>query len=84
VQVPLGVRVTDPVTLAIDEGTPESFTLQGCTANGCFAGGPAAQALLDRLRGGQTIRISFLNLGGDTVAVTMPLRGFAVAHDKIR
>lgn len=84
VQVPLGVRVTDPVMVSVDESTPERLTVQGCTPNGCFAGGPAEAALVERLRTGQNVRISFANLGGDTVAVTMPLRGFALAHDKIR
>src|SRR5262245_16813193 len=82
--LPLGVQVTDPVTLQVDQGAVERYPMQMCTQAGCAAGAPASDALIGALRSGQTLKVAFLSAAGQTVTVTMPLLGFVLAYDKIK
>lgn len=83
-QIPLGILVTEPSTLKIDEGQAEKFVIQTCTQQGCFAGGALPDPLLAAMRTGRELKVSFSNLNKQTVIVAMPLAGFALAYDKIK
>jgi invasion protein IalB len=84
VQLPLGIQVTDKVTLRVDEGQTEGFPIQTCTQTGCLIGAPASDALISALRGGRELKLAFHSAAKQTITVTMPLAGFALAYDKIR
>jgi invasion protein IalB len=84
VQLPLGIHVTDKITLRVDEGQPEGYPIQTCTQTGCLVGAPASDALISALRGGRELKVSFQSLAKQTITVTMPLAGFALAYDKIK
>jgi invasion protein IalB len=84
VQLPLGIQVTDQITLPVDDGKPERYPIQTCTQTGCLAGAPASDALLGTLRGGRELKVAFHSLANQTITVTMPLAGFALAWDKVK
>jgi len=84
IQVPLGILVTEPITIAVDTNQPERAVIQTCTQAGCFAGSPASDALIASMRTGKQLKVTFANINKQPVAVTLPLAGFALAYDKIK
>lgn len=84
IQLPLGIQVAEQVTLRVDEGQPDRYPIQTCTPTGCLAGAPLGDALIAKLRSGRELKVAFHSLAGQTVTVTMPLAGFALAYDKIK
>jgi invasion protein IalB len=84
VQTPLGVLVTEPVSISVDSAQPEHASIQTCTQAGCFAGSAISDALLAAMRSGKQLKIAFANSNKQTITVTLPLTGFALAYDKIK
>jgi invasion protein IalB len=84
IQLPLGIQVTQQVTMRVDDGPPERYPIQTCTQTGCLTGAAASDALIGTLRGGRELKVAFHSLANQTVTVTMPLAGFALAYDKIK
>jgi invasion protein IalB len=84
VQLPLGIQVTDKITLRVDEGQAEGYPVQTCTQTGCLVGAPASDALIAALRAGRELKVAFQSLAKQTITVTMPLAGFGLAYDKIK
>lgn len=83
IQLPLGIHVAEQVTLQVDEGKTETFPVQTCTQNGCITGAAAKDELIGALRGGHQLKVTFHSLAGQTVTVTLPLAGFALAYEKV-
>jgi len=84
IQLPLGIQVTEGVTVRIDDRQTEHYPVQTCTQSGCIVGAPLGDALVGAMRGGRELKVAFHNLTNQTITVTMPLGGFALAHDKIK
>jgi invasion protein IalB len=84
VQVPLGIQVNQQVSVQVDEGKTERHPIQTCAQNGCFVAVPVADQVIGALRGGKTLKVAFHSVNGQTITVTMPLGGFALAYDKIK
>lgn len=84
IQLPLGIQVTEPVLVRVDEGAPEKFGVQTCTQQGCFVGAPLPDAMLAAMRTGKDLKVIFANLNKQAVTVTMGLVGFGLAYDKIK
>ncbi len=83
-QVPLGIQISEPVTLRVDEGAIEKFSLQTCTTTGCFIQQPLPDALVAAMRGGKSLQIGFRDQARQPVVATMTLLGFGLALDKAR
>jgi len=84
IQMPLGIQVTEPVTVQVDAAAPEKFGVQTCTQQGCFVGAPMSDGLLAAMRTGKELKVAFANLNKQTVTVNMGLLGFGLAYDKIK
>jgi invasion protein IalB len=84
IQLPLGIQVTEQVALRVDEGPTERFPVQTCTQTGCVVGAAFSEALLGAMRSGKELKVAFQSMTRQTVTVTMPLVGFAIAWDKIK
>lgn len=84
IQLPLGIHVTEAVTMRVDDGEPERYPVQTCTQTGCLTGAPASDAVIKALRGGRELKVAFQSLARQTITVTMPLAGFALAYAKIK
>jgi len=84
VQLPLGIQVAEQVSVQVDDGKTERYPIQTCAQNGCFVAAPVADAVIGTLRGGKNLKVAFQSLTKQTITVTMPLGGFALAYDKIK
>jgi invasion protein IalB len=84
VQLPLGLNLPDGAKLQIDDGKATSLPIQTCEARGCYASAPVAPEQLAALRAGKQLKVSFQNLGKETITIPMPLTDFAAAYDKIK
>jgi invasion protein IalB len=87
-QLPLGLAVTDPVTLSSD-GASQPYTLITCDRSGCFARAPIDAALLVKMRGDkQQLRVTYnivnATLAKQTVTLALGLDGFDAALNKIK
>ena len=84
VQLPLGLNLPDGAKLQVDDGNATSLPIQTCEARGCYASSPIAPEQLAALRTGKQLKVSFQNLGKETITIPMPLTDFAAAYDKIK
>jgi invasion protein IalB len=84
VQLPLGIQVNQQVSVQVDEGKAERYPIQTCAQNGCFVAVPVADPVIGALRGGKNLKVAFQSVTSQTITVTMPLGGFALAYDKIK
>ena len=51
---------------------------------GCYASVAIAPDLLAALRSGKQLKVSFQNLGKETITIPMPLADYAAAYDRIK
>jgi invasion protein IalB len=84
IQLPLGIQVSEQVTMQVDQGKAERHPVQTCTPTGCILGANASDALLTAMRGGKDLKVAFQSATRQTITVTMPLAGFGLAYDKIK
>jgi invasion protein IalB len=84
VQLPLGFNLPDGAKLQVDDGKAINLPIQTCEARGCYASSPIAPEQLAALRTGKQLKVSFQNLGKETITIPMPLADFAAAYDKIK
>jgi invasion protein IalB len=84
VQLPLGLNLPDGAKLQVDDGKAINLPIQTCEARGCYASSPIAPEQLAALRTGKQLKVSFQNLGKETITIPMPLADFAAAYDKIK
>jgi len=84
IQLPLGLNLTEPVQLKVDNGAVERQAIQTCTNIGCFVSMTANERLVAAMRGGSELKITFQDANKKPVELAVPLLGFAVAFDKVR
>lgn len=84
VQLPLGIAVTAPVTLQVDDGVTESVSLQTCTVAGCFAGLQVPEPLLAGMQSGTQLLLGFQGGDEQPVIMAVPLAGFTIAYGKLQ
>ena len=84
VQLPLGLNLPLGAKLQVDEGKVLDLQIQTCEQRGCYANLPIAPDLLAALRTGKQLKISFQNLGKETITIPLPLTDFAAAYEKIK
>ena len=84
VQLPLGLNLPAGAKLQVDDGRIIDVQIQTCEARGCFASTPIAVDLLAALKSGKQLKVSFQNLGKETITIPMPLADFAAAYEKIK
>jgi invasion protein IalB len=58
--------------------------IQTCEQRGCYANSPIAPDMLAAMKSGKQLKVSFQNLGKETITIPMQLADFAVAYDKIK
>ena len=84
VQLPLGLNLPAGAKLQVDDGKVVDLQIQTCENRGCYASTPIAPELLATMKSGKQLKVSFQNLGKETIAIPMPLADFAAAYDKIK
>lgn len=82
--LPLGILLDRPVAIRVDEQErPFTFTLRYCTLQGCVGFLTMNEEVLDVMRAGNAMTISFVSGAGRNVDVEMSLKGFTKALDDL-
>ncbi|HEX9554969.1 MAG TPA: invasion associated locus B family protein [Reyranella sp.] len=84
IQLPLGISLTEPVQLKVDNGAVERQPVQTCTNVGCIVSVPLKDPLLAAMRSGTTLKMSFQDTNKRTITIDVPLLGFGLAFDKAK
>jgi invasion protein IalB len=84
VQLPLGLNLPGGAKFQVDDGKATDLQIQTCENRGCYASTPIAADLLASMKSGKQLKVSFQNLGKETITIPMPLADFAAAYDKIK
>ena len=80
--LPLGISLTEPVQLKVDNGPVERYQVQTCTNTGCVVSVPLKDPLLAAMRTGTLLKISIQAPDKRTLNIDVPLLGFGLAYDK--
>ena len=83
-QLPLGLSLTEPVQLKVDNGQPEKQPILTCTITGCFVSISANERLVTAMRSGSELKIAVQDAGKNPVEMALPLLGFGLAFDKAK
>ena len=84
IQLPLGISLTEPVQLKVDNGTAERYPVQTCTNVGCIVNVPLKDPLMAAMRTGTLLKIAIQDTNKRTINIDVPLLGFALAFDKAK
>lgn len=82
IQLPLGISLTEPVQLKVDNGAVERLPVQTCTNAGCIVSIPLKDQFLASLRNGTTLKITLQDPNKRAINIDVPLMGFGLAFDK--
>ncbi len=83
-QLPLGLNLTEPVTVRVNTGPPERQAIQTCTNVGCFLAMTINDKLLAAMRGGGDLKIAVQDANKKPIEMSLPLLGFGLAFDKAK
>jgi invasion protein IalB len=82
--LPLGLNLTEPVLLKVDNGTPEKQSIQTCTNVGCFVAMTLTDKLIAAMRAGTDLKITVQDASKKPIEMGLPLLGFGLAFDKAK
>jgi invasion protein IalB len=82
IQLPLGISLTEPVQLSVDNGAVERLPVQTCTNAGCIVTMPLKDPFLASLRNGTILKVALQDANKRTISIDVPLLGFGLAFDK--
>lgn len=83
-QLPLGLNLTEPIAVKVDNGAAKKQAIQTCTNIGCFATIPFGDKLVAAMRAGKTFHVIMRDSNKKTIDVSLPLLGFGLAFDKAK
>ena len=84
IQLPLGLNLPAGAKLQVDDGKVSDLQVQTCEQRGCYANSPISAEMLATMKSGKQLKVSFQNLGKETITIPMQLTDFAAAYDKIK
>jgi invasion protein IalB len=84
VQLPLGLNLPAGAKIQVDDGKTSELQIQTCEARGCYANLQISPDVLAALKSGKQLKVSFQNMGKETISIPMPLADFAAAYEKIK
>jgi len=82
--LPLGLNLTEPVLVKVDNGTPERQAIQTCTTVGCFVAMTVSDKLIAAMRTGGELKITVQDANKKPIDMSLPLLGFGLAFDKAK
>jgi invasion protein IalB len=84
VTLPLGLNLTEPLTIKVDNGPPERQSIQTCTNVGCFVAMTLTDKLVAAMRAGSELKITMQDANKKPIDMGLPLLGFGPAFDKAK
>jgi invasion protein IalB len=82
--LPLGLNLTEPVQIKVDNGPPERQPIQTCDASGCLVTLTANDKLITAMRSGAELKITVQDASKKPIEMSLPLLGFGIAYDKTK
>ena len=82
--LPLGLNLTEPVTVRVDGSGGERQPIQTCTNVGCFLTLTVSDKLIAAMRSGRELKFAMQDANKKPVEIGLPLLGFGLAFDKAR
>ena len=82
--LPLGLNLTEPVLVKVDNGAPERQAIQTCTNVGCLVAMTLTDKLIAAMRTGTDLKITLQDANKKPVEMSLPLLGFGIAFDKAK
>jgi invasion protein IalB len=82
--LPLGLNLTEPVQIKVDNGPPERQPIQTCDASGCLVTMTANDKLITAMRSGAELKITVQDASKKPIEMALPLLGFGIAYDKTK
>jgi invasion protein IalB len=82
--LPLGLNLTEPVLIKVDNGAPERQPIQTCDNTGCLVTMPISDKLLAAMRSGTELKITVQDASKKAIELPLPLLGFGIAYDKAK
>ena len=82
--LPLGLNLTEPVLIRVDNGPPERQPIQTCDASGCLVTMTASDKLVTAMRSGADLKVTVQDATKKPVEMSLPLLGFGIAYDKTK
>ena len=83
ITLPHGLYLPAGVTTQVDKNKAEALAVQTCDDKGCYAGAALQQALLENMKKGEALVVGFQDLKKQSITLSLPLRGFADAYQKM-
>ena len=83
-QLPLGLNLTEPVAVRVNNGAPERQPIQTCTNVGCFVTMTLNDKFLAAMRGGGELKLTVQDVNKKPIEMSLPLLGFGLAFDKAK
>lgn len=81
---PLGVVLTEGLSITIDNGPKESAPFQICTEQGCLVREPVDDDLIKRLKLGGNAQVSVIAANQGEVKAKLSLSGFTKAYNSLK
>ena len=82
--LPLGLNLTEPVLIKVDNGPPERQPIQTCNNSGCLVTMTATDKLLAAMRTGTDLKLTVQDANKKPIEMSLPLLGFGIAYDKTK
>ena len=82
--LPLGLNLTEPILIKVDNGPPERQSIQTCNNGGCLVTMTASDKLLVAMRAGTDLKITVQDASKKPIEMSLPLLGFGIAYDKTK
>jgi invasion protein IalB len=82
--LPLGLNLTEPVLIKVDNGPPERQSIQTCNNSGCLVTMTTNDKFLAAMRTGADLKLTVQDASKKPVEMSLPLLGFGIAYDKTK
>jgi invasion protein IalB len=82
--LPLGLNLTEPVLIKVDNNPPEKQQIQTCNNAGCLVTMTANDKLLSAMRSGNDLKVTIQDQSKKPIELSLPLLGFGIAYDKTK
>jgi invasion protein IalB len=82
--LPLGLNLTEPVQIKVDNQPPEKQQIQTCNNAGCLVTMTLNDKFLATMRSGTDLKITVQDQAKKPIDLPLPLLGFGIAYDKTK
>jgi invasion protein IalB len=82
--LPLGLNLTEPVLIKVDNGPPERQPIQTCNNAGCLVTMATNDKFLAAMRTGADLKLTVQDASKKPIEMSLPLLGFGIAYDKTK